>query len=382
VVEDGRIVERRRLPAITRQPQERRDDAAAAAQFTAVWEESVLAHQRADVPFGMFLSGGIDSACVLAAMAKLNTRPVLAFTAAFPGTAAHDERAAARAAAMAVGAIHVEVDVTAADFWAALPSIAEAVDDPVADYAIVPTYLLARQAARDVKVVLTGEGGDELFAGYGRYRAAVRPLFAKRPWRRPLFAFDGLCAPIESWRRSIAAAEGDAEAAGFEGLSAAQAVDIAAWLPGDLLTKLDRCLMAHGLEGRVPFLDPNVAAFAFSLPDRQKVRGRGKWILRQWLSTYFRATNAFLPKRGFTVPVAEWIAAEGRRLGPLVARAPGIAEIAYPEAVERLFASLAPGPAPKGGTAAWMLLFYALWHRRHMLGLRPAGDVFATLSTK
>ena len=270
VVEGGKVIRRQRRPAVTAQTAAARDDAAAAARFGAVWEDSVLAHQRSDVPFGMFLSGGIDSCSVLAAMARLNAKPVLAFTAAFPGTAAHDERAAARAAAMAVGAIHVEVDVTAADFWAALPAIAEAMDDPVADYAIVPTYLLAKQATRDVKVVLTGEGGDELFAGYGRYRAAVRPLLPKRPWRRPLFAVDGLRAPLKDWRRSIAAAERESAAAGFTGLGAAQAVDIATWLPGDLLTKLDRCLMAHGLEGRVPFLDPAVAAFAFSRSDEQR----------------------------------------------------------------------------------------------------------------
>ncbi len=380
VIEGGKITERRRIPAVSPVAVVPRDDDAAVAAFGTVWEDSVLAHQRSDVPFGMFLSGGIDSCSVLAAMAKASGKQVLAFTAAFPGTAAHDERAAARAAAMAVGAIHVEVDVGAADFWAALPAIAEAVDDPVADYAIVPTYLLAKQATRDVKVVLTGEGGDELFAGYGRYRAAVRRLFPKRPWRRPLFAFDGLRAPLHDWRRSIAAAEHDTALRGFTGLSAVQAVDIACWLPDDLLTKLDRCLMAHGLEGRVPFLDPAVAAFAFSLPDRQRVRGHGKWIVRRWLSENFRAANAFLPKRGFTVPVGEWIAAEGRRLAPLVSRAPGVAELCHAEAVERLFAGLAPGG--KGGHSAWMLLFYALWHRRHILGLRPAGDVFATLSTK
>ena len=382
VVEQGKITARLRQGAIAPQPAASRDDDAASAAFGTVWEDSVAVHQRSDVPYGMFLSGGVDSTCVLAAMAKLNTQPVLAFTAAFPGTDVHDERASARAAAMAVGAIHVEVEVTAGDFWNALPSIAEAMDDPVTDYAVVPTYLLAKQAARDVKVVLTGEGGDEMFAGYGRYRAATRTLFPKRAWRRPLFDFDGLRAPITGWRRAIDAAENDARTAGFKGLDAVQAVDVATWLPGDLLTKLDRSLMAHGLEGRVPFLDPKIAAFAFSLPDRQKIRGRGKWVVRKWLSESFRATNAFLPKRGFTVPVAEWIAEQGKRLGPLVARAPGIAELCHPEAVERLYSGLTPGRAPKGGAVAWALLFYALWHRRHMLGQRPVGDVFATLSAK
>jgi asparagine synthase (glutamine-hydrolysing) len=382
VIEKGEVTARLRLPAITNHPDANLDDGGATARFGAVWEDSIEAHQRSDVPYGMFLSGGIDSTAVLAVMARLNAQPVLAFTAAFPDTGVHDERASARAAAAAVGAIHVEVEVTAADFWNALPAIAEAMDDPVTDYAAVPTFLLAKQAARDVKVVLTGEGGDEMFAGYGRYRAATRTLFPKRPWRRPLLAFDGLRAPLRHWRRAIDAAESEAAAAGFRGLDAVQAVDCATWLPGDLLTKLDRCLMAHGLEGRVPFLDPKIAAFAFALPDRQKVRGRGKWVVRQWLSESLRVANAFLPKRGFTVPVAEWIATEGRKLGPLVARSPGVAEICHPEAVERLYAGLAPGRAPKGGAAAWMLLFYALWYRRHMLGLRAVGDVFSTLAAK
>ena len=380
VVENAKITARHRLPAISPARSETPRDPTAA--FGRVWEESVDAHQRADVPYGMFLSGGVDSSAVLAAMAKLNSQPVLAYTAAFPDTAAHDERALARRVAEAAGARHEEVTVTAQDFWDTLPAIACAMDDPVADYAVVPTYLLARRAARDVKVVLTGEGGDEMFAGYGRYRAATRWLFPKRPWRRPLFAgFDGLRTPLSQWRRSVDAAEHDAAA--FKGISKAQAVDCAAWLPGDLLPKLDRCLMAHGVEGRVPFLDPKVAAFAFALPDRLKIQGfkiggrQGKWIVRQWLAENFPAAGAFLPKRGFTVPVAEWIAARGPALGPLVARNPGVAEICRPGAVENLFAGLTPAR----GHTAWMLLFYALWYRRHMLGLNPAGDVFDTLAT-
>ena len=378
VVEDGRIVARHHVPAITATPSVQRNDDDACAAFDAAWRDSVRAHQRADVPYGLFLSGGIDSAAVLAMMARLNTQPVLAFTAAFPGTRAHDERAAAKAVAAAAGAIHVEIEMGSADFWASLPAIAAALDDPVADYAVVPTYLLAKQAVRDVKVILTGEGGDEMFAGYGRYRAAVRPILPKRPWRRSILAgFDGLRAPLGRWRRAVDAAEHAVEGAGFRGIGAAQALDCATWLPGDLLTKLDRCLMAHGVEGRVPFLDPAVANLAFALPDRLRVRGQGKWLVRRWLARNFPAARAAMPKRGFTVPVAEWIAAEGKRLGPLVAREPGIAALCRPGTVEALFADL--GVSGKGHMA-WTLLFYALWHRRHMLGLAPVGDVFTTLA--
>ncbi len=377
VIESGRIAHRQILPALT--PGERPAEVTAAeGAFDNAWRDTVDVHQRTDVPFGMFLSGGIDSAAVLTMMARINSAPVLAFTAAFPDTDVADERDAARAVAAAAGAVHVEVEVTAGDFWRHLPAIVAAMDDPAADYAIVPTYMLARQAARDVKVVLTGEGGDELLAGYGRYRTALRPWpFGKRPWRsHKLAEIDVLRSPPTGWRKGIDDIEAQVARAGFSGLQALQAADCAAWLPNDLLAKLDRCLMAHGLEGRVPFLDPVMAAAAFSLPRGLKIQGnRGKWILRQWLSRHCPAAAALAPKKGFTVPVGAWIAAQGPRLAPLVARQTGIAEVCRPDAVETLFRAA----EPKHGNALWMLLFYALWHQRHILGRRSGGDVFAAL---
>jgi asparagine synthase (glutamine-hydrolysing) len=152
-------------------------------------------------------------------------------------------------------------------------------------------------------------------------------------------------------------------------------------LPNDLLTKLDRCLMAHGVEGRVPFLDVRLADFAFRLPDPLKVRhGRGKWLLRRWLETGLPASKPFSRKRGFTVPVGEWIGGRGAALGPLVARQPGIREICLPGAVEALYRDAGTGRGQKAGQAAWVLLFYALWHRRHVQGLDPTGGVFDVLA--
>ena len=146
----------------------------------------------------------------------------------------------------------------------------------------------------------------------------------------------------------------------------------------DLLLKLDRCLMAHAVEGRTPFLDPGVAAAGFPLPDGLKVRGgRGKWLLRKWLEKHLPAANPWAPKQGFTVPVKAWIAAAGERLGPLVAAQPGVAEIAEPAKVRTLFRH---ADRRHAGAASWILLFYALWHSRHILGLRDAGDTFETLA--
>jgi len=378
-VKGGRIVERRRLAALPEGGPVAIDEEAALARLDAVLEDSVRVHQRADVPYAMFLSGGIDSTAVLAMMARLNQRPVTAFTAYFPGTEARDEREFAKAAVAATGAHHVEVPFGEDDFWTLLPEVAAAMDEPAADYATLPSYKLARAAAADFKVVLSGEGGDEMFAGYGRYRDAIRPWwwFGKAMRRRG--AFEGLGVlrrEPERWRDGIAAAERDARRDGRSKLQQAQATDCADWLPNDLLTKLDRCLMANALEGRTPFLDPEIAKFAFTLPDGLKLRDElGKWLLRRWVHERVPAAEAFARKRGFTVPVGEWIAARGPELGDLVARQPAIEAIAIPGAVRALYAN----PVGRRGFACWVLLFYALWHARHIEGRALGGNAFDAL---
>jgi asparagine synthase (glutamine-hydrolysing) len=125
----------------------------------------------------------------------------------------------------------------------------------------------------------------------------------------------------------------------------------------------------------VPFLDPHVADFAFRLPNKLKLHHRnGKWLLRKWLETALPESRPFTKKRGFTVPVGEWIAGKGSELGPLVAANPGIAEVCDPDAVKRLFAA-----GQDMGHAQWTLLFYALWHKRHIEGADASGDVLAVL---
>jgi asparagine synthase (glutamine-hydrolysing) len=381
VVAGGRIIERHRRPALPDGGPRDIDASDALARLDAALADSVDVHRRSDVPYGMFLSGGIDSTAVLAMMARLEDRPVLAFTAGFDDPSVADERAQARRAARALGARHVEVGFSVDDFWQLLPRVAAAMDDPAADYATLPTYKLAQVAAAEVKVVLTGEGGDELFGGYGRYRAAIRPWWRGGKGLRARGILDGLGLlrhEEPAWRDGIVASEHLETRGGRSRLQVVQAVDCADWLPNDLLTKLDRCLMAHGLEGRTPFLDPVVAAVVFNLPDALKVRDRtGKWLLRQWLADHVPAAEPFGHKRGFSVPVAAWIAGAGEKLGPLVAAQPGVAELCDPVAVRRLFVSR----ARHAGMAAWVLLFYALWHRRHVLGLAPDGDVFHCLAT-
>jgi asparagine synthase (glutamine-hydrolysing) len=380
IVAGGRVIDRRRRMALPRSGPRAESEDSALKRIDAALEDSVRVHQRADVPYGMFLSGGIDSTALLVMMARLNDRPVRAFTAGFSGTAVADERAHAKLIAQKLGAEHIEVEFSEHDFWSSLPAVAAAMDDPAADYAVLPTYKLAQAAKRDVKVVLSGEGGDEMFAGYGRYRSVLRPWWLGGRSLRPRGILEGLDVLRDDppgWRDGIAAAEITAALPDRSRLQVAQATDCADWLPNDLLIKLDRCLMAHGIEGRTPFLDPVVADAAFCLPDSLKIRkGAGKWLLRQWLSRQLPESAPFSRKRGFTVPVGQWIAARGHTLGELVAEQPGVAEACRPEAVRRLFAA----GGRRAGLACWVLLFYALWHRRHILGLDPAGDVHETLA--
>ncbi len=381
IVRDGRIVARRRRPALGSEPPLVLSEDEAMRQLDRALVDSVEVHQRADVPYGMFLSGGIDSSVLLTLMAQLNDRPVQAFTAGFDDAPVPDERAHARAVAGALGADMVEVSFDKTDFWRLLPRIAGVMDDPAADYAILPTFKLAEAArAGGLKVILSGEGGDELFAGYGRYRSAMRPWWQGGRSMRTRGIFDRLDVLRErpaGWRDGLTAAEATAELPGRSRLQIAQAVDCADWLPNDLLIKLDRCLMAHSVEGRTPFLDPEVMAVGYRLPDNFKVRdGLGKWLLRKWLDEHLPMANAFERKRGFSVPVGEWIQEHGGRIGPLVARQPGVAALCTPSAVEKLFVKR----GRRAGFASWILLFFALWHNHHIVGNQAVdGDAFDVL---
>jgi asparagine synthase (glutamine-hydrolysing) len=325
------------------------------ARLDAVLEDSVKVHQRSDVPYGLFLSGGIDSAAIATLMSRLNERPVTAFTCGFDAPGARDERAQAERVARALNLDWRETTFSEEDFWRIVPQVAWAMDDPTADYASLPTYKLAEAAKGTLTVVLTGEGGDELFGGYGRYRRALRPGWMGG---RPAEPRTSDAAVAARWRAEAKAP------AGLTRLQQAQWADIATWLPNDLLTKLDRCLMAHGLEGRTPFLDAQVAEFAFPLPDRFKVRGRyGKWLLRKWLERACPAAEPWARKQGFTVPVDAWIAPRAVQIGERIGKVDAVRRVMDAEGAAAIMAT--------PGAARWPLLFYAVWSLIHIEGAAP-----------
>jgi asparagine synthase (glutamine-hydrolysing) len=365
----------RRLPGGRPAGSRRYDDEHdALRELDRVLEDSIKVHQRSDVPYGLFLSGGIDSAAVATMMSRLNERPVVAYTCGFDAEGARDERAQAERVARALNLDWNNVSFGEEDFWAIVPHVAWAMDDPVADYACLPTYKLAQQAKKRLTVVLTGEGGDELFGGYSRYRRAQRPKWLggriAEPQTDAILGGDALnkwrdAAKLE--RAAPAAHAAHSAVLQFTTLQQAQYADIATWLPNDLLLKLDRMLMAHGLEGRTPFLDPEVAALAFHLPDNLKTRGKfGKYILRAWLEKNCPAAEPWAKKKGFTVPVAAWIAPRAAQLAQTLPQVEAVRAAASTDTIRAIFTDEAHE------ALRYPMLFLGLWGRIHTEGALPS----------
>lgn len=328
------------------------------------FDDAVRARLVSDVPVGVFLSGGIDSALVAASVAASGAR-LQTFTVGFEGASGYyEERPAAAAVARHLGADHNEIAVSAGRVGDVLDGVFRALDEPFADASAVPTYLVSEATRKKVTVVLTGDGADEVFGGYRRYwselyaglwnripgplRRTVTALLARMPEgkdsrllealrRARRFAQTADPDPVRrqaAWMRLsseaeldglLGAAPGDViEIEGLIGamreaahdadpINAMLACDVACELPGDMLVKVDRASMAHALETRSPFLDQRVVEWAFALPGSQKLgiaRGRtvGKRILRTAFRDRLPAEVFDRPKRGFEMPVSSMLA--------------------------------------------------------------------------
>jgi asparagine synthase (glutamine-hydrolysing) len=328
----------------------RRPEAALADELRETLRDSVRAHLVADVPVGVLLSGGVDSAGLVALAAGEQSDPVKTFSVGFE-EASFDELDRARLVAERYGAEHHEI-VLRPDAVELFPKLVEAFDEPFGDSSALPTYLVSELAAGEVKVALSGEGGDELFGGYytyvadllapriGRLAALAAPLIERLPsssekvsfdYKAKRFARGAKLPPLErhhAWKeifsRELQMAllagrdagwdpvdlyrERYAETAGAEPLARLQDVDLGIYLVDDLLVKTDRSSMAHSLELRVPFLDNEVAATAFGLATPLKVRGLAKKrLLRRALAPLLPKPVLQGPKQGFSIPVAAWL---------------------------------------------------------------------------
>jgi asparagine synthase (glutamine-hydrolysing) len=354
----------------------------------------------ADVPLGALLSGGIDSSIVVALMAQASSQPVRTFTVGF-SDARYDERAYARAVAERYGTVHEELAIEE-NVAETLPRLAAAYDEPLGDEAAFPTFLIAEQARRHVTVALAGDGGDEAFAGYERYvahrlagrvpapaaqaGAALLRLLpaARREPRSTLFRaarfLDVAAAPAREryarlmevfpleLRRTLWTEPKLAEPVRLEpvgdGIAGLQLLDIATYLPGDLLLKADIASMAHSLELRSPFLDHEVVELALALPDSLKAEGRtGKVALRRAFAADLPPQVATRGKTGFGVPLRRWFQTDLREPArDLLSTDRGWFR---PETVQRLLEEHESGRADHGHRL-WCLLMLELWVREHV----------------
>ena len=334
-------------------------DKQACDMFEALLGDAVGRRLVADVPLGAFLSGGIDSSAVAAMMRMKSNAPVRTYSIGFREQG-FDEAPHASAVAAHLGTEHTELYVSAKETQDAIPLMPEIYDEPFADSSQIPTYLLSKLTRQHVTVALSGDGGDELFAGYTRHRFANRiqsmpprvaqllasgldmagpavwdRLFKLVPARRrPSYGGDKMQKTAAMLRegpqgayRSLVSAWDDPEAIVLgarepkgaifdpdlaaalpDGLDRMQYLDTLTYLPDDILTKVDRASMAVGLEVRVPILDHRIVEFSWRLPSRFKMRGgKGKWLLRQL--AYRHVPKALLdrPKSGFAVPIGAWL---------------------------------------------------------------------------
>ena len=355
----------------------------AAHRFDALMDQVMVHHMRADVPFGLFLSGGVDSACLLALMRRHAGGTLRTYSVGFPGSGVHSELDAAAAIARRFETDHTVLELDARTLLHSLPHAVWAADELMADYANLPVSLMAQRAGRDLKVVLSGEGGDEVFAGYARYRQPA----PKRWWKNLLFPGSGGFRASKTfkarWERALYGPALRESAAAWRTpfvetweetparwpvLARQQAVDLATWLPDDLLVKADRMLMVWGVEGRVPYLDHRVVEFGLGLPDTLKVEGRtGKLFLRRWAERHLPPAHLQGPKRGFTVPVRDWLAGEHLdRLERALARHAGIRAWFEP----RGLAELCARHRRRGdqATSLWRLWQFAIWHSLFVRG--------------
>jgi asparagine synthase (glutamine-hydrolysing) len=340
----------------------------AVAPLEQLLSDAVRIRMVADVPLGAFLSGGVDSSTIVALMQAQSSRPVKTFTIGF-WNRGYDEAPAARAVAAHLGTDHAELYVTEAEAQAVIPRLPTLYDEPFADSSQIPTFLLAQLARSQVTVSLSGDGGDELFGGYNRYfwgkrvwqkmegvplqlrRLLARLLAAPSPaaWDRafemlgPLLpasgrlrnvgyklqklttalaapsreqlyldlastwvAPDGVVPGAETLETNLTNPEGWLKTEDF--VQWMMLLDTISYLPDDILVKVDRATMGVSLESRIPFLDPRLMTFAWSLPMSAKVAGTtGKVIVRQLLDRHVPRGLVDRPKAGFAIPVGAWI---------------------------------------------------------------------------
>ncbi|MED1562843.1 asparagine synthase [Alkalihalobacillus alcalophilus ATCC 27647 = CGMCC 1.3604] len=366
-----------------------------------VLEDSVAKHMRSDVPVGAFLSGGIDSTTTVA-LAKRHNENLKTFTVGFEQHG-YSEIEVAKESARQLDVENIHKYITAEEFLRELPNIIWHMDEPVADPAAIPLYFVAKEASKHVKVVLSGEGADELFGGYNIYRESLA-----------LKGFDYLPSPITKMLNSVALVLpegvkgrsyllrgttpladryiGNAKifneeekskilttyqntnhfknivapyyerAQHYDTATKMQFIDLHTWLPGDILTKADRMTMAHSLELRVPFLDNEVLEVASQIPTKYKLDQKTtKYILRQAISEWIPASVLDRKKLGFPVPIRVWLRNEWYDWAKETIHQSQTDDLLYKDKIIALLNEHAAGKKDNS-RKLWVVLCFMIWH--------------------
>jgi len=389
------------------------DETAATEELAHLLDQAVSSRLVSDVPFGAFLSGGLDSSVVVALMARHMSQPVKTFSIGFR-EAQFNELDDARRVAQHLGTEHHDL-VVEPDAVALLQDLVWYLDEPFADASALPTYLVSQLASQHVKMVLSGDGGDEAFAGYGRYlrflkaqrlgllkpmaalaadaAALVLPGGQRRRLRR---IGQSLRLPFpQSYLSVVALTRSDHAQAllgrrdgHYDALSLAAArlpdgaldrliaIDFASYLPDDILVKVDRMAMAHSLESRAPLLDHRLVDFAVRLPPDLRIRGgRGKHLLRRAAERWLPADVLAKKKQGFAVPLATWFRGPLREFAADIIASRAFRErgLVDAQAAERCLAEHVAGNDDLS-EPLWLILSLELWARRYLdAGAAPTG---------
>jgi len=381
---------------------------------------TVVAKQMvADVPIGAFLSGGVDSSLIVALMQQHSTKPVNTFSIGF-SEPLYDESTYARAVAEHLGTKHTELIVSSSELLEVVPNLPLLYDEPFGDSSQVPTFLVSQLASKHVTVALSGDGGDEVFGGYNRHRWAdgawksisslPMPLrdvlremllvLSPNSWNKVYSLLEGVIPDRYHMRlaggkmhkiahslsaknigdlyRQLTAVWSDAGSvvigsvgselevtipAGLSEVEKMMFLDLKKYLPGDILTKVDRAAMGVGLETRIPFLDHNVVEFAWSMPLNMKLKdGQGKWALRQLLERYIPVNLIDRPKMGFGVPIDSWLRGPLRDWAGDLLSEDGLRRGGYlvPEVVQKLWNEHQSGRYDRHHQL-WNVLMFQAW---------------------
>lgn len=407
------------LKQVTAQPRSGNSPDDIVEEFLPRLQRAVRMRMASDVPLGAFLSGGIDSSTVVSLMQEASTQPIRTFTIGFD-VAGYNEAESAKIIAKHLGTNHTELYVSPQDTLSAVPSIPGIWDEPFGDSSMIPTYLLSKLTRKSVTVALSGDGGDEIFCGYNRYgqgydaykRLGALPLGMRQAaafalQRLPLRAIEHASQHLPMRMRLPAMGDRIAKLANVMKMEAESEyylmlvsqsqnpgtllnnsiepatlptspetwpkladfretmmyLDTLSYLPGDILTKVDRATMATSLEARVPFLDHELIEFAWSVPLDVKLRhGETKWLLRSILGRYVPPALFERPKVGFGIPIEHWLKGPLREWAEELMDESTLRKQGYlrPEAIRQLWSDYLSGRA-RNHHQIWNVLMFQGW---------------------